>query len=403
MTLNIEAIKKADRRNNMSKMDTIRHFQVKPVIYYGVGAINAITEHEFEKVCIVTDEGMVKFGLLKMITDVLEEKGVKKIHVFSDVEPDPSTDIVERGLVSILHDKPDALIALGGGSAIDTAKAIIYYCNNLMHMFVDDKFITKPYFIALPTTAGTGSEVTEYAVITDKASQRKLALVSDLMMPDAAILDPKLIESLPPKATAATGMDVLTHAIESYISLNNNPFSRSYASKATELVFKSLKESYVNGHNLDAKASMQIASCMAGIAFNSAGLGINHSFAHAIGAKWHLPHGLANQVVLPYVIAYNSTDERAAYLYARLLHSIGLAPEIGKTATETLIRMIVQLSTDMDMALCLKDLGIDEAEYLESKDSLVDKAMIDTCTTTNPIKPTREDMLRILDSIYYGK
>ncbi|MBR0384752.1 MAG: iron-containing alcohol dehydrogenase, partial [Eubacteriaceae bacterium] len=115
----------------MSKMDTIRHFQVKPVIYYGVGAINAITEHEFKKVCIVTDEGMVKFGLLKMITDVLEEKGVKKIHVFSDVEPDPSTDIVERGLVSILHDKPDALIALGGGSAIDTAKAIIYYCNNL--------------------------------------------------------------------------------------------------------------------------------------------------------------------------------------------------------------------------------------------------------------------------------
>ena len=168
-------------------------------------------------------------------------------------------------------------------------------------------------------------------------------------------------------------------------------------------MFKSLKESYVNGHNLDAKASMQIASCMAGIAFNSAGLGINHSFAHAIGAQWHLPHGLANQVVLPYVIAYNSQNERANYLYARLLHSIGLSPEIGKSATETLIRMIVKLSTDMDMALCLKDLGIDEAEFLEARDSLVDKAMMDSCTKTNPIQPTREDMYHILDSIYYGK
>lgn len=384
-----------------SKMNTIRKFQVKPVIHYGIGSISDLAKMDFKKVCIVTDAGMVKFGLLKMITDVLDQRDIQ-YHVFDDVQPDPSTEIVEKGLTHILMEKPDALIALGGGSSIDTAKAIIYYCNHFMSMFVDARIVTKPYFIALPTTAGTGSEVTNYAVITDKKNQRKIPLVDDLMMPDAAILDPKLIESVPAGATAATGMDVLTHATEAYVSMNNNPFARCYAAKAAELVFKSLYSCYEDGHDLEAKASMQIASCMAGIAFNSAGLGINHSIAHAIGAKWHLPHGLACQIVMPYVMAFNGQDERAEYLYGRLLHAMGRTTDPGASASETFVRMAFELSGKMNMPHCLKDQGVEEKDFLEAREGIVTKAMADTCTKTNPIQPTKEQMENIVNLVYYG-
>ncbi|MDD2414049.1 MAG: iron-containing alcohol dehydrogenase [Eubacteriaceae bacterium] len=385
----------------MSKMDTVRFFQVKPAIHYGIGAISEIGENNFERVCIVTDEGMVKFGLLKMVTDVLDAKGIK-YHVFSDVEPDPSTEIVEKGLTHILMEKPDALIALGGGSSIDSAKAIIYYCYHFKEMFFGKEYIKKPYFIALPTTAGTGSEVTEYAVITDKKNNTKIPLTDTLMMPDAAILDPKLIESVPAGATAATGMDVLTHAIESYVSTSNNPFSRCYSAKAAELVFKSLYKCYKDGHDLEAKASMQIASCMAGIAFNSGGLGITHSLAHAIGAQWHIPHGLANAIVMPYVVAFNGRNERADYLYSRLLHSMGRLIDDGKTAPETFVRMIFELSASMNIPLTLKEKGIEAADYQGARDTILKKAMADVCTTTNPVQPTIEELGAVLDMVYGG-
>jgi 1-propanol dehydrogenase len=385
----------------MSKLNTVRFFQVKPAIYYGIGAISEIKNHSFERVCIVTDEGMVKFGLLKMLTDVLDEKHIQ-YHVFSEVEPDPSTEIVEKGLTHILMEKPDALIALGGGSAIDSAKAIIYYCYHFKKMFFEEGYIKKPYFIAMPTTAGTGSEVTEYAVITDKKNNTKIPLTDILMMPDAAILEPKLIESVPAGATAATGMDVLTHAIESYVSTNNNPFSRCYSAKAAELVFKSLYECYAHGENLEAKASMQIASCMAGIAFNSAGLGITHSIAHATGAQWHMPHGLANAIAMPYIVAFNGGDERAEYLYTRLLHAMGMHRDAGANASATLVRMILKLSTDMNIPLTLKDKGIEEADFLANRDIIVGKAMKDVCTQTNPIAPTAEEMGAVLNQVYYG-
>lgn len=384
----------------MSKLNDIRFFQVKPAIYYGIGAIEQVGNHDFKQVCIVTDEGMVKFGLLKMLADVLDKHNIK-YHVFSDVEPDPSTEIVEKGLTHILMEKPDALIALGGGSAIDSAKAIIYYCYNFKKMFFEEDYIKKPYFIAMPTTAGTGSEVTEYAVITDKKNNTKIPLTDILMMPDAAILEPKLIESVPPAATAATGMDVLTHAVEAYVSTNNNPFSRCYAAKAAELVFKSLYECYVNGGNLEAKASMQIASCMAGIAFNSAGLGITHSIAHAVGAQWHLPHGLANAIGLPYVVRFNGQCGRAQHLYNRLLSAIGI-PNVSGDAAEMLYNSIITLCKEINIPTSLKEQGIDEADFKASKDIIIGKAMKDVCTQTNPLSPTKEQFSELLDQIYYG-
>lgn len=384
----------------MSKLNDIRFFQVKPAIYYGVGAIEQIGNHHFKQVCIVTDEGMVKFGLLKMLTDVLEKHDIK-YHVFSDVEPDPSTEIVEKGLTHILIEKPDALIALGGGSAIDSAKAIIYYCHNFKKMFFEEEHIKKPYFIAMPTTAGTGSEVTEYAVITDKKNNTKIPLTDIIMMPDAAILEPKLIESVPAGSTAATGMDVLTHAIEAYVSTDNNPFSRCYAAKAGELVFKSLYECYINGKNLHAKASMQIASCMAGIAFNSAGLGITHSIAHAVGAQWHLPHGLANAIIMPYVVRFNGGCGRAQHLYGRMMSAMGI-PNISGNAAEMLCSSILTLSKEINIPISLKAQGIDEAEYKANKDIIIAKAMKDVCTATNPIQPTKEQFSKLVDEVYYG-
>lgn len=196
-------------------------------------------------------------------------------------------------------------------------------------------------------------------------------------------------------------MDVLTHAVEAYVSTNNNPFSRCYAAKAAELVFKSLYECYVNGGNLEAKASMQIASCMAGIAFNSAGLGITHSIAHAVGAQWHLPHGLANAIGLPYVVRFNGQCGRAQHLYNRLLSAIGI-PNVSGDAAEMLYNSIITLCKEINIPTSLKEQGIDEADFKASKDIIIGKAMKDVCTQTNPLSPTREQFSELLDQIYYG-
>ena len=174
----------------MSKMNTVRGFQVKPQIWYGIGSLKKLADFNFTKVCIVTDEGMVKFGLLDMVTDVLDEAGVT-YHIFDDVKPNPTSDIVEKGVAHMLTQRPQALIALGGGSSIDTAKGIIYYTNNFKQIFLDPQLVQNPHFIAIPTTAGTGSEVTDYAVITDVDTGTKIPLSESMMMPDTAILDPK--------------------------------------------------------------------------------------------------------------------------------------------------------------------------------------------------------------------
>ena len=378
----------------------MRFFQVKPAIYYGEGSLKQIESFNFKKVCIATDQGMVKFGLLKMLTDLLDEKGID-YHVFSDVESDPSTDIVEKGLMHIIMNKPDALIAIGGGSVIDAAKAIIYYCISFKRVLFEDEYVHKPTFIAIPTTAGTGSEVTEYAVITDKKNNTKIPLTDILMMPDAAILDSKLLESVPAGATAATGMDVMTHAIEAFISKGNNPFARCYANKAVELVFRSLYCSYRDGHDLEAKSSMQIASCMAGIAFNSAGLGITHSIAHAMGAAFHLPHGLANAIALPYVIKFNGADERVQHQYARLLSGSGIL-NVSGDATGTLHSSVVALNNSLNIPTSYQAFGIIEADYLKVRDELLDKAMADVCTATNPVEVSRTSLQTVMDQTYYG-
>jgi 1-propanol dehydrogenase len=385
----------------MSKMDTVRGFQVKPQIWYGIGSIQKLADFGYSKVCIVTDKDMVKFGLLDKITEVLDGAGIK-YHVFDDVKPNPTTDIVEKGVAHMLTERPQALIALGGGSSIDTAKGIIYYTNNFKQIFLDPQYVVRPHFVAIPTTAGTGSEVTDYAVLTDVDTGTKIPLTESMMMPDTAILEPRLIESVPAGATAATGMDVLTHAVEAYVSTGNNPFSRCYASKAAELVFKSLKACYDEGHDLENKASMQIASTMAGIAFNSAGLGMAHAIAHTIGAQYHMPHGMACAIALPYVISYNGIDDRAEHLYERLLHAMGRRKDEGRTAAATLVRMVVTLMKSMKMPLCLDESRSDTSDYDQVRSTLIKKAMADATLKTNPVQPSAEDMGKMLDMVCHG-
>jgi alcohol dehydrogenase class IV len=376
-------------------------FQVKSKICYGKNAIEEIRNQDFERVCIATDQFMVKFGLLKKLTDILDELGIE-YHVFSDIESDPSMDVVKAGLGHIMKLRPDALIALGGGSVIDAAKAIIYFCIHFKREFVEEEYIKKPCFIAMPTTAGTGSEVTEYSVITDKEANAKVPLTDPLMLPDIAILEPSFTTSVPKSVTAATGMDVLTHAIEAYISKGANPFSASYALEAIDITCRSLVDCCETPENLEARANMQVASCMAGIAFNSAGLGITHSIAHAIGAEFHLPHGLANAIVLPYVLKFNGQSDQVKRKYAVAVSRIGVALSLDGRVN-LMVNAIKNLKEDIGIPSCLSDiLDISDKTFKSKLPCMVDKAFADVCTQTNPVEVTKEDLVTLFCQVYYG-
>lgn len=384
-----------------SLIDKVRYFQVRPAISYGLGAIEEIGKYRFKKVCICTDESVVKFGLLDMLTEVLDKNQIV-YHVFDEVKPEPPIDIVASGIVHLRQDQPDAIIAIGGGSVIDAAKAVIYYTKEMTKDPADFK---KPFFIALPTTAGTGSEVSEWSVITDEELNTKVPIGDPTLMPDVALLEPRLIESMPPSVTAASGMDAFTHAIESYISTESNPFSKAQSVQAIELLCDNLVKTYVDGHDLEARAHVQVASCMAAIAFTSSFLGIAHSIAHAIGSQWHYSHGEANAMALPYVLAFNGQNPETDKAYEHLLHAIGRGYLLkdAKSPTEAVVKMVFKMNADMAIPLSLKADGVDEADYLAAKALLIEKAMGDVCTPTNPIPATPEIIGQVLDMLYYGK
>ena len=377
-------------------IDKVRKFQVTPAIHYGVGAIDVIGEYDFKNVCIVTDQSCVKFGLLDLLKDVLDRNAIA-YHIFDEVLPEPPLEIVAAGLAKLEHEKPEAIIAIGGGSVIDAAKAIVYFRKKSQ----GDAFV-KPFFIALPTTAGTGSEVSEWSVVTDVANNTKCPIGDPMLIPDVALLEPRLLVSMPPHVTAETGMDALTHAIESFISTEQNPFARAQSAKAIELLFDDLPKAYHNGADLEARANTQVAATMAAIAFTSSFLGIAHSIAHAIGSQWHLSHGLGNAMALPYVLAFNGNDPATERSYTELLRTIGREIPAGKSATETIVGMVFGINAEMGITLSLKDRGITEEDYFSAKELLITKALADVCTPTNPIKANRENLGYVLDCVYYG-
>lgn len=371
-------------------------FSIKTKILFG-DMLREITQG-FSRVFIVTDEFMSQSGKVGYVTERLATGTESRI--FSDVSADPDIATITKGVTLMSDFHPGAIIAFGGGSPIDAAKAIMYF-------FAKVQKTSAPVFIAVPTTSGTGSEVSRFAVITDTEKQVKCPIVDDGMIPDFAVLDAELIKSAPPSITADTGMDVLTHALEALVSAGANDFTDAMAQKAVQLVLQHLITAHKEPDNTAAREGMHNASCLAGIAFSSAELGLTHSMAHALGARFHLPHGRANAILLPYVMSYNAGFDGAltdvAKTYADIARSLGMEVSCTRNGAQNLFRMVRNYSEKIGIPTSIRDAGIDQKEFNEALESMTLAALADRCTATNPRQCSAEDVVLIFKAAYLGK
>ncbi|EMK3755760.1 iron-containing alcohol dehydrogenase [Providencia rettgeri] len=360
----------------------MNQFLIKPKVQFGANALDFISQMSAHHAFIVTDKAMVKFGLADEVTRRLTQSGIT-FSIYDDVVPDPDISAIVNGMKIMDRQYPDVVIALGGGSVIDAAKAVIY---SLWHTKKDPHRV-KPQFIAIPTTSGTGSEVTSFSVI--KSQSEKLVLVDEFMLPDVAILDPALVKSVPASITADTGMDVLCHALEAYVSRTASDFSDALAEKAVQLVFGHLIDCYREGSNLVAREKMHNASCIAGMAFTNASLGITHSLAHALGGVFHIPHGRANALLMAQVVAFNADlegrcDTEAAKRYANLAKNLDLPASSIREGVESLMVAINVLKDEMNLPKGIQATGINEFDFNARLGEMVGQALRDSCTPTNP-------------------
>ncbi len=431
-TANVSSVNLINVKRVAKRRVNMQWFKVPKKIYFEAGSIEYLQKMpNITKAFIVTDESMVKFGYVDKILEQLRKRQ-DYVHseIFSAVEPDPSFDTINNGVVAMKAFEPDVIIALGGGSAIDAAKGMWLFYEHpeadpegLKLKFMDirkrtykfPKLGEKAQMVAIPTTSGTGSEVTSFAVITDKKKNIKYPLADYELTPDVAIIDPNLVMTLPKRLTADTGMDVLTHAIEAYVSVMASDYTDGLSEKAVQLVFENLPKAYEHGDDRLAREKMHNASCIAGMAFTNAFLGLNHSIAHKLGGEFHIPHGRANAVILPYVIAYNAqkptkfvsfpkyeyfiADEK----YAKLAKMLGLKAKDNAEGVNSLIDAIKDLMVKLEMPKSIKECGIDEKEFLAKVDELADRAFEDQCTTVNPRLPLVSEIKQILLDAYYGK
>lgn len=380
----------------------MRRFKEKTDIIHGMDALQYLSGLKGTRACIVTDPTMIELNMVNKVTLLLEEKGIE-YEVFSEVEPDPSFDIVYKGLGHILEYKPSILIALGGGSAIDAAKAIMYFCMKMKENLTGIETVKKPFFVSIPTTSGTGSEVTAYSVITDKEKQKKYPIVDEVMVPDVAILDPSFTSSIPAAITADTGIDVLTHCLEAYVAKDASDFTDALVEKSVAFVFEYLLQAYEAGSHIEAREKMHNASCMAGIAFNNAGLGINHSLAHSLGSYFKIPHGRSNALLLPYIMTFNSKgDARVKQKYAQLARKIGFPASTEDQGVLSLIQGIKVLKEAMSLPQKIQDLGIQQEEFSQVVEEMAQVALQDICTGGNPIQVTQETLVSIYWEAYRG-
>jgi len=377
--------------------DDMNQFKIKIDVRFGEGCLNYLESLWEKKVFVVTDPFMVESGMIERITNYLTDG---KYEVFSDIVPDPPVETVAKGVARVTGLCPEAVVAMGGGSAIDAAKAIMDFSRDVTaHQRIE--------FVAIPTTSGTGSEVTSFAVITDAKKGIKYPLVSDSLLPDVALLDPELVKSVPAKIVADTGMDVLTHAIEAYVSKDATDFSDALAEKSAAMVFQYLKRSYRDAEDQEAREKMHYASCLAGMAFNMASLGLNHAIAHNIGGKLHVPHGRTNAVLLPAVIAFNAEISgyhpliysQAAVKYGKLAELIGFKGSNVRICVRNLIMEIQKMQKELGIPKNLSEEGVADEDFRKAKDGIIQGALQDQTILTNPRQASPEDIAGILDEI----
>lgn len=370
-------------------------FDLHTKIFIGSASFDKMLEQR-RRVFIVTDKFMHESGRVSYLTDKIKAEGAKW-EIFSDVTPDPDIETVTAGVAKILEFQPDTVIALGGGSPIDAAKAIVYFAAKQIDL-------RDCPFVAVPTTSGTGSEVSKFAVITDRARGIKYPLIDDTLLPDYAVLDAELTCSVPPKVTADTGLDVLTHAIEAFVCTEANAFTDALAEKSVKLVDHYLLLAYKEPDNREARQGMHNASCLAGAAFSNAGLGLCHSMAHAMGAQFHIPHGRANAILLPVVMSFNAGCETTltpvATRYAELASLIGMGATSMRQSALNLIHMVRRLQQRMGVPQCIKDAGVSAEDFEAALDTMADAALADRCTATNPKPCTKEDIIELYRQAY---
>ncbi len=375
-------------------------------IYFGENSLETLKNLEGKKAIVVVGGGSMKrFGFLDKVEGYLKEAGIE-VKLIEGVEPDPSVETVMNGAKVMREFQPDLIVAIGGGSPIDAAKAMwIFYeypeftFKEAVVPFGLPKLRQKATFIAIPSTSGTATEVTAFSVITDYKAKIKYPLADFNLTPDIAIIDPSLAQTMPPKLTAHTGMDALTHAIEAYVAGLHSVFSDPLAIQAIVMVNQYLFKSYKE--DKEARNQMHLAQCLAGMAFSNALLGITHSLAHKTGAVFHIPHGCANAIYLPYVIDFNK--KACAPRYADIARSLKLPGNTDDELVDSLTNMIKDMNKSMDIPLTLKDYGVDEKEFKDSEDFIAHNAVLDACTGSNPRSINDAEMKKLLEYIYYGK
>ncbi|MFQ8574379.1 iron-containing alcohol dehydrogenase [Ruminococcus sp.] len=388
-------------------------------LYHGAGSLETLKTLTGKKAIVVVGGGSMKrFGFLDKAVAYLKEAGME-VQLFEGVEPDPSVETVMKGAEAMRAFEPDWIVAIGGGSPIDAAKAMwVFYeypdttFEEIITPFSFPTLRTKAKFCAIPSTSGTATEVTAFSVITDYHKGIKYPLADFNITPDVAIVDPELAETMPKKLVAHTGMDAMTHAIEAYVSTLHCNYTDPLALHAIKMIHNNLKKSYDG--DMDARAAMHDAQCLAGMAFSNALLGIVHSMAHKTGAAYtgdHIIHGCANAMYLPKVIKYNSKNAEAAERYAEIASFIGLSGATTEGKVDALIAELRSMNDQLDIPQGIKNYGksgvkadvsvIDEKEFLEKLPEVAKNAIADACTGSNPRQPSQEEMEKLLKACYY--
>lgn len=380
---------------------------VVPEVVFGQDALSRLAELKGKLAFIVTDKNIVSLGFVDRVKEQLSQAGIEVV-VFDEVEPDPSLETVRKGVALMNQARPDLVVGVGGGSVLDAAKAMrVEYERPDIKADEINPFVTdlglgvKCKLVCIPTTSGTGAEVTFAVVLTDTAAQRKLSLINREIVPDIAIVDPELARAMPPGITASTGMDALTHAVEGFTCTWKNDFTDGLCLKAIQLVFQYLPRAVKDGNDMEAREKMHNAACIAGIGFINSLASIAHAMGHSLGAVFHVPHGRAVGLFLPYTIEF--IGDAREELWAEILYALRMEIPKGKKTASALARAIRDFSRSINEPLSLKELNIPLEKLSSSMPKLIDNAMADGSLIVSARVPNEEETEKLFHYAYEGK